>query len=195
MSTGKTNIQAQRFASLARLGENIFHASDVASLWSISEKNTLYTTLRRYTKAGLLHRIYKGLYALVPLAQLDPRMLALKTLHEYAYLTTESVLYAHGYLSQKPGTISLVSSHSKRISIGKILVRSRRLAPQFLMNPTGVTVIDGIRTASAERAIADMLYFRPTFYFDKPVAWSAVKKIQMQIGYPLTPSRYDTAAT
>lgn len=221
MSTGlnnvysSSNVQARRFSLLARLNEKIFHASDLAVLWVIKEKNTLYTTLKRYVLAGLLFRIHKGLYSIAPLAQLEPNAVALKILHEYAYITTESALFTHGYLSQKSSIITLVSSRSIRIGVGKgahsdvnasadasadasagtILVQSRMLSPKFLMNSVGVIVIDGVRTATAERAIADMLYFRPTFHFDKPVDWLMIKKIQMQIGYPLTPSRYDTATT
>lgn len=49
MSTEKNNKQAHRFALLAQMDEKVFHASDLASLWEITQKNTLYTTLKRYS--------------------------------------------------------------------------------------------------------------------------------------------------
>lgn len=195
MSTGKDNVQARRFATLARMNERIFHASDLAILWTIYQKNTLYTTLRRYMQAGLLFRIHKGLYAIEPLARLDSREMAMKILHEYTYVTTETILSLHGYVSQKPSAITLVSSRSLRIRVNDLSIHSRALAPQFLANPTGVGMAGNVRMASVERAIADMLYFQPTFHFDRPVDWPAVKKMQLDIGYSLTPSRYDTPPT
>ena len=66
MSTEKKNIktskisrQEDRFAKIARLGEVVFHTKDLANLWRIENTNTLYTTIKRYIKKGLLFRNYK----------------------------------------------------------------------------------------------------------------------------------------
>lgn len=76
MSTGYWNIvdkTAQwRFAQVAKLGEIVFRADDLANLWQITNKNTLHTTLSRYVKKGLLFRIWKGLYSVRPVADIDP---------------------------------------------------------------------------------------------------------------------------
>lgn len=195
MSTEKANIQAQRFALLSRLNEKIFHVRDLQTLWVIKDQNTLHTTLKRYVQAELLYRVYRGLYSLLPPHELDPLILGAKALHEYCYLSTETVLFRDGYISQKPQRITYISSQSRKFSIGQNLFTSRRLIPQFLMNPLGIQNVKGIIIASPLRAIADILYYNPRFHFDAPVDWKKVKKLQTALGYPLTPSRYAPAKT
>ena len=41
-----------RIKQLANSGQIIFRDIDLAVLWRISNKNTLYTTIKRYTKGG-----------------------------------------------------------------------------------------------------------------------------------------------
>ncbi|MFA4873662.1 MAG: hypothetical protein WC659_07100 [Patescibacteria group bacterium] len=193
MSTVKRNTTQQRFAQLAQLNELIFHAKDLANLWHISNPNNLHTTLKRYAQQGLLYRIYRGFYALKPIADLDPSMLGLKALHEYGYVSTETVLANAGIMQQASGQITLVSAQSKRFKIGDYSYRSRRLADRFLFQDIGLEKDGSLNIASAERAVADMLYFNPAIYFDgsRTIDWKKVAHIQKIIGYPFTPSRYD----
>ncbi|OGY81492.1 MAG: hypothetical protein A3F54_02615 [Candidatus Kerfeldbacteria bacterium RIFCSPHIGHO2_12_FULL_48_17] len=192
MSTGYVKSYTQRFALLARLNEQIFHTKDLANLWAIQDKNTLYTTLKRYTQHGLIFRIFKGLYAMKPITQLQPWLLGLRALHTSAYISTETILEQAGIIQQKMHSITLISSLSKRFTLGPYHYRSRKLADKFLYNTAGIAEKDGMRLASPERAIADMLYFHPKIYFDgnRHIDWQQVKKIQDAVGYPLTPKRY-----
>lgn len=186
-------MKQDRFAQIARLGETIFHTKDLASLWQIQSANTLHTTLKRYTAKGLLYRVYRGLYALKPLDQLDPILLGLKALHSFAYISTETVLAKAGIIFQVSDTITLVSAKSRNFSIGDYYYDSRRLSVKFLYQPAGIIEQNGIKMATVERAVADLLYFNPKAYFDAPkfINWQKVKQIQKIIGYPLTPQRYD----
>lgn len=203
MSTGyrnknlpDTNV-SRRFAKLAELGEKAFHVRDLANLWGITNANTLYTTLKRYAEQRLLYRIQKGLYAVKPIGQISPKFLGLKALHEYAYVSCETVLAEAGIMQQKMEWITLVSSRSKRFSLGGTQYYSRKLADRFLYNPTGIAERDGAREAIVERALADLLYFNPHAYFDagssRLIDWGEVKRIQERIGYPLTLKRYPWA--
>jgi len=198
MSTDRINnkentaLYQQRFVQLARMGIFVFHAGDLANLWKIRNRNTLYTTLKRYVKGGLLHRIYKGLYSLKPIEQIDPFLLGVKALHKYAYISAETVLAQAGIIQQIIGQITLVSSQSKRFSINGNHYYSRKLADQFLYNPIGINEGYGVKKATMERAAADLLYFNPYANFDaeKFINWRKIKYIQKQIGYPLTTNRY-----
>jgi len=185
MSTEKTNITQDRFAKLARLGEQVFHAKDLANLWNIGNKNTLYTTLKRYAQAGLLFRVYKGLYSIKPKDKLDPYLLGLKALHKFAYISTETVLSNAGIILQKIQYITIISSESRKFSIGNVNYSSRQLSDRFLFQKNGVKTESGINIASVERAVADILYFQPNFYFDNPkdIDWSKVERIQKEMGY------------
>ncbi len=195
MSTGKSNITQRRFAELARLGEQVFHARDLAVLWRISKPNTLYTTLKRYTSAGLLFRIFKGLYSINPPKDIDPLVLGIKALHRFSYISTETVLARHGIILQQVHYVTIISSISKKFKVGGNDYRCRRLSDRFLYDKIGIAVSGGINIATLERAVADMLYFQPDYHFDnqKAVDWSGVKKIQSHLGYKLTPKNYVTA--
>lgn len=187
MSTGQTNntknITQNRFAKVARLGEQVFHTSDLANLWGISNKNTLYTTLKRYTKSGLIFRVYKGLYSIKPIGEIDPYLLGIKALHKFAYISVETALSNAGIILQDIKYVMIVSSRSKKFSIGGVNYRSRQLNDKFLFNKNEIEIKNGVNTASIERAVADMLYFNPNFYFDNPkqIDWNKVKKIQKEI--------------
>lgn len=193
MSTGYYNNVSERFAQLARMGEKVFHTRDLANLWQIKNNNTLYTTLKRYTERGLLFRIYKGLYALVPAAEIDPLLLGIKALHEYSYVSTETILAEAGVIAQKINWITLVSSKSKKFSVGDNDYWSRKLADKFLFNSAGVENKNGVFLAQPERAAADLLYFNPNAYLDGAnlLDWKKVRKLQKEIGYPLTSKYYD----
>ena len=175
-----------RFSQIARLGEDIFYAKDLANLWQIKDTNNLYTTLKRYTQKGWLFRIYKGLYSIKPLEQLDSFKLGIKALHRYAYISTETVLARAGFIQQEIKEITLVSSISKRFSIGGNHYYSRQLKDNYLFNDAGVKNENGLRIAIPERAVADLIYFNPKAFFDarKTIDWKKVKEIQKEVGYP-----------
>lgn len=168
MSTVKDNIKAKRFLILAKTGEYIFHTNDLAVLWQIKDKNLLHTTLKRYTQQNLLIRIYRGLYSIKPINELDPLLLGLKAIHGFAYVSTETVLSKFGIINQQGNLITLISSKSKKFQIGENYYCSRQLNDKYLFNPLGVEIKNGIKVASPERAMADLLYFNPQTHFDAP---------------------------
>jgi len=185
--------QESRFAQIAKLGETVFHTKDLASLWQIENPNTLYTTLKRYTQKGLLFRIYKGFYSIKPIDQLDPLMLGIKALHQFAYVSVETVLFQKGIIQQSVDKITLISSQSKKFSIGNYCYYSRKLEDKYLYQTVGIIDKDNIKMATVSRAVADLLYFNPQAHFDadKLIDWKEVEKIQQEIGYPPTPRRYN----
>ncbi len=200
MSTDKMNIivvpranQAQRFQQLAVLGETLFHASDLAALWQISNKNTLNITLSRYCKHRLIQRVYKGLYSLIPIEQQEPWVVGLVGLHSFGYISAESVLFHEGIIHQPPQAETLISSISKNMQIGPYCYHVRQLADHFLFQSIGVISEKRLKRASISRAVADILYYNPLSFFDQSrcLNWKEVRKIQEQVGYPLTPERYE----
>lgn len=193
-STNKKNKESrgaagERFARLAMRGEVVFHTGDMANLWGIPNKNTLYKTLSRYVAGGFIYRIYKGLYAVKKASDISPLLLGVKAIHAFAYVSCESVLYQKGILSQPPQEITLVSQSSKHFSIAGIRYRSRKMRDEFLFNDAGVEIKDGVRIASLSRAVADMLYFNPRKYFDvgdsSLIPMDKVKEIADAVGYTI----------
>lgn len=193
MKSSTTPIHLNRFAELAKLGEVLFHTGDLANLWSITNINTLYTTIKRYVKQGLLFRIHKGFYSLKPAHEIDPLLVGVKALHGYAYVSTETILREQGIIQQEISAITLVSEKSLRFSVAGVAYYSRKLPDRFLYQQKGVVMQEsGVRKAGAERAIADLLYFNPRAYFDaeRLIDWKRVRALQKELGYPVIPQRY-----
>lgn len=191
MSILKSNITAVRIAALAIRDEKLFHIKDLANIWGIFDSHLLRITINRYVKNGLLYQIYRGFYSLLPPERLDPLLLGSKAIHGLCYLSTESVLFQTGYISQKISTYTFVGKKNKKISFGNNTFLCRQLHPRFLYNPEGIVQKNGILVAGIERVISDMLYFNPKYHFDHIVDWRKIKSVQEKIGYPLTPNRYD----
>lgn len=189
----KIDNKQQKLAKIIRLGQVIFHIDDLANLWQINKANTLRTTVKRYAQAGLLFRIYRGFYSLKPISQLDPLLLGIKALHEFSYVSAETVLERAGIIFQSRNIITLISSKSKQFSIGDYQYRSRKLADQYLFNPAGIIEVNGVKITGVSRAVADLLYFNSRAHFDaeRLINWRQVKKMQLAAGYPLTYDRYD----
>lgn len=182
----------ERIVLLARQKNTIFHTKDLGVLWAIRNPNTLYTLLKRYTQKKLLFRIFKGLYSLLPIEKTDPFLLGLRAVHDYGYISTETVLAEQGIIPQFTHAITIMSSKSMKFTIGKHHFISRQLKTEFLLNPVGIQEKEGVKIATPERAVADLLYFNPKSPLDgsEMIDFKKIKTIQKEIGYPLTPRRY-----
>lgn len=170
---------------LLKQNQKIFHTKDLALLWQIQNLNTLYTSIKRYVQKGILIKIQKGLYATVPLENLDPLKLGLAVLHDFAYLSTESVLTLAGVIFQSANYLTFVSDHSQKFSVGKNSYLVRRMKNEFLYQSVGIEEKNGVRIATVERAVADLLYFDPSSHFDnrKGINWLKVREIQKEVGF------------
>jgi hypothetical protein len=175
-----------RINELIKLDRKIFHSNDLALLWGITKKNTLYTTIKRDVQKGVLLPVYKGLYSTVPLLQLNPLELGKAIIHKYTYLSTESVLAQAGVISHTTYVYTFVSNQSKKVSVGTLSFLFRQLKEEYLYNPAGIINQNGVFIASTERAAADILYFNPKYHIDIPesIDWKIVKSIQKEVGYP-----------
>lgn len=151
---------------LLQSGQKLFHTQDLEVLWGINNKNTLYVTVNRFIKRKILYKIIKGLYSIVPINEIDKYQLGVWLLHKYSYLSCESVLFSEGIIFQVPSSITYISSISKKIKLGDIYYSYRKMKPERLFDPSGIVKKDGYHMATTERAVSDMKYFNPKYYFD-----------------------------
>lgn len=177
--------QIDKLNQLLKSGKKLFHTQDLALLWGSENRNTLYTTIKRYLKKGVLIKVSKGLYSTVPIDSLNIYELGTSLIHKFCYVSCETVLEKEGVISQKVYPITFVSSVSQKIEFNRQSFVYRQLQDQLLLNPDGVERKDGYFIATKERAVADMLYFNTKYYFDNPslVDWEKVARIQKTVGY------------
>ena len=174
------NIKQNKFLSIAKINDTIFQVDDLARIWGISNRNTLLTSLKRYIKDGLIYRIYRGLYSIKPLTELDPLLLGPKAFNGYCYLSGETILAKHGVIFQQVEYYTFIGEKSRRFEIGDYKYYCRQLKDGFLYNDIGVEKNGKFNIATLERAVADILYFNPRYHFDNPniIDWKEVKRIQ-----------------
>lgn len=169
--------------TLLKVNQDLFHTSDIASIWGVSNKNTLYTTIKRYVGRGVLIPVHKGFYATKPIEQIDSVRLGVGFLHNFAYQSCENILVAKGIIFQDISYITLISNRSCRFTIGTNKYLVRKVSDKYLYNTLGIIEANGVYKATAERAVADMLYLQPSYFFDAKdnINWRQVKKIQKEV--------------
>lgn len=175
----------EKIATLLQQNRNIFHISDLMLLWNATNQASLRRTISRYVKKGVLLKIYRGFYSVIPLSRIDPRELGSSALHSYCYVSTETVLAQNSIIFQRVDAVTFCAPKIKQIRIGEYSIRSRQLKDEYLYNTAGVIEQNSYRIASTERAIADMLYFNPHYHFDATdrIDWKKVVGIQKEVGY------------
>jgi len=175
--------RADKIALLARQREIIYHTQDLMVLWGVYNKNTLYTTIKRLVQKGDIFRIYKGMYAILPVSKINPWLIGLSALHGFGYVSAETILSKMGAINQLSSIITLIGNKSLKFKIANHNYVCRKLNNKFLHRPLDLMEVDGVRQASAERAAADMLFFNPKFHFDnkKLLNLTKVKELQKEI--------------
>lgn len=158
-----------RINKLLQQDKKLFHTQDLALLWQIQDKNLLYTTIKRYVQREILMRIHKGFYCVGSVSDQDPLILGVVYYHDYCYLSTETVLAREGAINRQPSTITFVGSRSARFKIDNQDYLFRQMRPERLFQTDGISLINGVLTASLKRAAADMKYYNLAFYFDRRI--------------------------
>lgn len=178
-----SNIKQNRFLSIAKLAIPVFRIDDLARIWGINNRNTLLTSLKRYVESGLIYRLYRGLYSIKPVAELDPLLLGAQAINNYCYLTGETILAKQGIIFQQVNYFTFAGKQTKRFKIGNYKYYCRQLKDKFLYNDIGIDKTGKFNLATPERAAADILYFNPRYHFDNPDAidWTEVNKIQATV--------------
>lgn len=177
------NIKQNRFLSIAKLGIPVFHVDDLARIWGINNRNTLSTSLKRYVESGLIYRLYRGLYSIKPIAELESLSLGAQAINSYCYLSGETILVKQGIIFQQVDSFTFIGKQTKRFKIGDYKYYCRQLKDEFLYNDIGIDKTGKFNLATPERAVADILYFNPKYHFDNPGAinWTEVKRIQATV--------------
>lgn len=157
-----------RLDTLIKSDRKLFHTQDLALLWEVSDRNTLYTTIKRYVAKGILITVHKGLYSTIEISKLDPVELAVAMIHDYAYVSCETILARNGIITQEINALTLVSTKSAKFKAGNISVLVRKMADTLLYNPNGIVRVETVFEATVERAMADMRYYVPKYHFDNP---------------------------
>jgi len=140
--------------AINRTGRRIFTAADIAKLIGSTNTNTIYKTVERLTRNGILSKLNKGLY----FATATPPELfeVANVLYVPSYVSLESALYRYGVISQAPYTITSVSTNkSKKKTAFNNEFEYTHLNSKYFF---GYVKDRHVLIASREKALLDLLY-------------------------------------
>ena len=170
---------------LLKQDRKLFHTNDLGILWNITNKNTLYTAIKRFVQKGILIPLQKGLYSTIPIDRLDMVKLGMSLINRYSYLSTETSLIQAGLITQTVYPYTFVSDVSRKFHLDKYQFLTRKMHDKYLYNDTGISKSGDLIQATPERAVADLLYFNPKYHFDQRemIDWKKVRQIRQEVGF------------
>lgn len=144
--------------------QTIFTVDDLAILWSMPDRPKLARLVNYYVRAGRLHSVRRGVYALK--ANYSPLEAAIK-IFPPAYISFTTALGLHGAHFQYERNVHAMARASKTVELknGQSFVY-HQLKDEILFNEDGIEKTDGYWLASLERAICDTSYLAPNFAFE-----------------------------
>lgn len=120
----------------------------------ILERNSLYVTLNRLVKSGVLQRLSKNIYALFT-EEVDLEKIAIE-IYFPSYLSFEQALSQYGVLSQIPYTLTFATVRPTKLkTIGNVAIEYSHLKKELFF---GFILKNGKYIAEKEKALLDQLY-------------------------------------
>ena len=150
-------------SAILRSDRTVFSTSDVALLWQEANQNAIRVRLNYYVRNGDLYRIRKNFYSK---DENYDRMELANRLYSPSYISFETVLAREGMVFQYSSVITVAAYLSRTVRVEGKEYSYRRIQESILLAPDGLVIQDAYSIASRERALLDMLYSSPGFYFD-----------------------------
>ena len=150
-------------AKLYQSPKTILSNKDLALIWGINDEQSLYAKTAYYVKQEALIRLTRGVFA--KNKDYSRRELA-ASIYTPSYISFETVLRETGIIFQHYEAIFVATKWTKTTTIDKNIITFRKLKDIVLFNSTGVVSKDNYSIATPERALLDMIYLFPNYYFD-----------------------------
>lgn len=143
----------------------VFRLSDVAMLTDENDREKLAKKLNYYARTGKIGNPRKGIYVK---PGYNPEEMAC-CLYTPSYISFEYVLSRAGVMFQYDSSLTIAGYLSRTITIENRVYAYRKLKNDYLLNTLGIhRGENGVNIASTERALLELLYLNPDYYFDNP---------------------------
>jgi predicted transcriptional regulator of viral defense system len=150
---GKEMNDIKFIQTLKSFNKPYFTLFDLEKILKV-KKDSLYVTLNRLVKSGVLIRLKRGIYQ--PEFQEPELEKTANELYYPSYLSFESALSRYGILSQIPATLTFATAKkSKKLYLMDREIEYRQLKKDYFF---GYMLDNGIYIAEPEKALLDQLY-------------------------------------
>lgn len=151
--------QIEALRKIQGLGVPTFETRDISALLRVTPANAS-VLLARLANHGFVRRLARGRWIVgtsVNREQIVDQVAAPSP----AYISLQTALFRHGFIEQVPEVIYAVTlGRARRVRTPDGTVSLHRMPPELF---GGFEVSDeGIKTATAEKALFDLLYLGPT---------------------------------
>jgi predicted transcriptional regulator of viral defense system len=151
--------QAEALQGIQQLGVPSFETRDISALLRVSPANAS-VLLSRLASRGFVRRLTRGRWSIG--AQSSQGQLAEQVAAPApAYVSLQSALFRHGLIEQIPEVLYAVTlGRARRVKTPSATVSLHRIPPILF---GGYDMADdGTKTATAEKALFDLLYLSPS---------------------------------
>lgn len=154
----------------------VFSLSELSSLFNISNRQSLWGSVRQFEAAGLLKRYCRGIYVT---RDFNSQVLSAKVRTD-SYISFGSALAYHRIIgTESPFLVSCVVPSRASEFTGDVNLSYARISKELYFGMTSLE--NGVRMADAEKAVLDTLYFyqhKKVFYFNifQDIDFSKVSK-------------------
>lgn len=142
--------------------EMVFSAVQIGLLFPELTNSQIRQRMFRYVQAGKILNPRKGFYAKPNFTTEELACLVYKP----TYISLEYVLQRAGVIFQYDSAITMVSYRTRAMELHGAQVVYRQIKGEVLACTKGITNTGNINIATPERALLDMLYLFPNYYFD-----------------------------
>lgn len=141
----------------------VFRLKDIGLLTSETNFLSLNKKLNYYVRTGKLLNPRKGIYT-KPGYSLEEMAC---TIYTPSYISLEYVLQKAGVLFQYDSRLTVICNLSRILEFENQTYFFRKIKGELLINTLGVIRKENqINIATPERALLDLLYLNPVYYFD-----------------------------
>ena len=162
-----TTSNMNKLVQLANSKKRVFTAQDLAVIWGYSDEDKLFELIKYYSRQGEIFTLTRGLYSMHDYSE-DEMRGDQKLLYEIAnklvpnsYVSLYTILAQEGVMHQYYDAIYSIAKRKVTRNVNGVKFEYRRVKDSVLLNDWGIVNDEGVRRATAERAVLDSRYLYP----------------------------------
>lgn len=168
-----TTSNMNKLVQLANSRKRVFSAQDLSVIWGYSDESKLFELIKYYSRQGGIFTLARGLYSMHDYSE-DELRNNLQLLYEIAnklvsnsYVSLYTILAHEGLIHQYYDAIYSIANRKATRRVKGVKFEYRRVKDSALLNDWGIINDEGVRRATAERAVLDSRYLYPKWEIEK----------------------------